>query len=52
MSAPDIRYDTATVRAYAANLIALFDALRSGGMDRKEALTVVIAFMNLARTAS
>ena len=47
--AEDVRYDTATMRAYAANLCALFNELRRGGMDRKEAIAIVIAFMNLAK---
>jgi hypothetical protein len=37
----DIKYDTAAMRAYAANLVAVFDELRRGGMDRREALAVV-----------
>lgn len=38
----DLRYDTAGMRAYAANLVALWGELRKGGMDRREALAVVL----------
>lgn len=43
---PDLRYDTAAMRAYAANLITVWTELRAGGMDRKEALTCVVALIH------
>lgn len=38
----DLRYDTAALRAYAANLVAVWDEVQRGGMNRKEALAVVL----------
>lgn len=42
MTESDIRYDTAAFRVWAASLAAAFEELRKGGMDRKEALLVVL----------
>lgn len=43
---PDLSYNTAAMKAYAANLITVWQELRDGGMDRKEALTCIVAFIN------
>jgi hypothetical protein len=38
----DVRYDTAQMEVYAANLITFWKELRRGGMDRTEALAAVL----------
>lgn len=42
------RYDVASIHAYAANLLTLFNDLMEGGMTREEALAVVKHFMSAA----
>ena len=48
----DIRYDTAATRAYAANLVTLWHELRDGGMDRGEALAIVIEFVRAIQAST
>ena len=43
----DLRYDTAGIRSYAANMAAFFRELVRGGMSRREALA---ATLELIRT--
>ena len=41
----DTRYDTAAMKAYAANVAAFYRELRDQGMDRREAVAVTIALI-------
>lgn len=47
----DQRYDTAAVRAYAANVVAFWAELIVGGMDQDSALQCVLEFMRTALSA-
>jgi len=41
----DLRYDTAAIATFGANVAAFWQALRSGGMKRSEATDVTIAWV-------